>query len=129
MIAAFCCGILTACSPLPPASAPPQLTHTPGAFVAIASGHFNAGSFQFDYPPSWRLVKQGAAKAQGLHIILRAPTGGELAIRVFENETDGGGMFIPLATGNFLMATVDVSNDDSSDLAAEFEQIIRSIRS
>lgn len=98
-------------------------------YIKIAKGYFNAGSFQFDYPSSWRLVKQGAANADGMHIILRAPTGGELSIRIVETETDEDARFIPLAKGNFLMLTVDVSNDPSPEMASETEKIIRSIRS
>ena len=128
-IAACCCAILTACSPLPPAIAPPQLTHTPGEYIEIAKGRFKAGSFQFDYPSSWLLVKQGAGSADAMHIILRAPGGGELSIRVVEAETGQGGSYIPLASGNFLLLTVDASNDAASDLASGVEQIIRSIRS
>lgn len=128
-MAACCCAILTACSSLPPAAAPPQLTHTPGAYIEIAKGQFKAESFQFDYPSSWLLVKQGAGNTDGMHIILRAPTGVELSIRVVETETGQGGWFIPLAKGNFLMVTVDASSDTASDLASEIEQIIRSIRS
>lgn len=127
--AAFCCGLLTACAPLAPATAPPQLSHTPGAYVAIANGHFNAGSFQFDYPASWRLITLGAASDHGLHIVLQAPSGGELSIRMVETESDADGEFIRLAKGGALLATAKAAGDSTADLAAKFDQIIRSIRS
>ncbi len=127
--AAFCCVILTACAPLAPASVPPQLSHTPGAYVAITEGHFNAGSFQFDYPSSWRLIKHGAASDEGMHLILKAPSGGEVSIRVVETESDVDGEFIRLAKGVLLLATVSAADDSASDLAAMSDRIIRSIRS
>lgn len=129
IFAAFCSAIFAACAPLPPASAPPQLQHTPGAFIEIAAGRFNAGDYKFEYPPSWRLVKHGAASADGMHIILQAPTGGKLSISVVQKRGAEDAIFIPLAKGNFLMAAIDVSDDPSPDLNAEFERIIRSIRS
>ena len=120
---------MTACSHLPPATAPPQLTHTPGAFVKVAGGHFNAGNFQFDYPESWKLIKSSAAATTGMQIILRAPTGGELSLQVVETNRAAEGFFIPLAKGNYLLATIHTTEDSSSTVAPEFERIIRSIRS
>ena len=129
IIAVCCCAILTACAPLPSASAPPQLRHTPGAFVEIVDGHFKAGSFQFDYPSSWRLVKQSAANADGMHITLLAPAGGALSFQVVATDKGQDDLFIPLAKGNFLLVTVVDFDDLPSDVTAEFERIIRSIRS
>ena len=129
IIAASCCAVLGACSPLLPAAAPPQLTHTPGAYIEISRGHFKADSFQFDYPPSWRLVKQAAANTDGMHIILRAPGGGELSMRVVETDAGADGPFIPLAKGNLLVLTVDASTDPSATLDSEIQHIISSIRS
>ena len=129
IIAACICAALTACSPLLPAAAPPQLTHTPGAYIEISRGKFKAESFQFDYPPTWRLVKQATANPNGMHIILHAPGGGELSMRVVETEAGADGPFIPLAKGNLLMLSVDATTDGSAKLATEIEQIISSIRS
>ncbi len=129
IIAVCCCGILTACAPLPSASAPPQLRHTPGAFVEVADGHFQAGSFQFDYPSSWRLVKQSAANADGMHITLLAPAGEALSFQVVATDSGQDDLFIPLANGNFLRVTGGDFDDLTSDVTAEFERIIRSIRS
>ena len=127
-IALIFCGILTACSPVLPAPAPPQLTHTPSAYIEISRGRFKARGFQFKYPPSWRLIKLSAA-ADDLHIILRPPKGGELSIRVVGGPDDSEALFIPLTTGNFLMLAVDAPSADTADMAAEIERIIRSIRS
>lgn len=128
-IVALGCAVLAACSPLPPAAAPPQLTHTPGAQIAIANGHVDAGSFQFDYPPSWRLVKDSAANADGLHIRLQAPSGGELSFRVVESVTDDDAFFIPLAKGRSLLIAAEASTDVSAANESDFQRIIRSIRS
>lgn len=129
VIAACFCAVLPACTPWLPAAAPPQLSHTPGAYIEIAPGHFQARDFQFNYPSSWRLIKESAAKADAMHIILRAPKGGELSMRVVESQTSEDGRFIPLAKGKFLLISVDASIDSSPDLFAEIEQIVRSIRS
>ena len=126
--AAIFCLIVAACSPLPRASAPPQLRHTPGAYIEIANGHFNAGAFQFDFPATWLVVKQSAANADGLHIILRAPSGAELSLRAVDSETGEDAVLIPLAKGGFVAATINAPDDLSTRLAAELEQIIRSIR-
>lgn len=128
-ILAICCFLaLAACSPLLPAVAPPQLTHTPGAYVEIAQGHFKAESFRFEYPPSWRLVKQAATSADGMRITLRAPGGGGLSMRVVETGAAEDGRFIPLARGKSLVLEVDASSDPSPKLASEIEQVIGSIR-
>lgn len=129
ILAANCCVVFAACSPLLPAAAPPQLTHTPGAYIEISRGHFKAESFQFDYPPSWRLVKQTGTNPDGMHIILRAPKGGGLSMRVVSSDAGEDGPFIPLAKGNLLMLTVDAASDPAAKSASEIERIINSIRS
>ncbi|MYD09471.1 MAG: hypothetical protein F4X02_05430 [Chloroflexi bacterium] len=128
MLATSCFLVLAACSPLLPAVAPPQLTHTPGAYIEIAKGHFQAESFQFDYPPSWRLVKQAATNSDGMRITLRAPGGGELSMRVVETDAGEDGRFILLAKGKSLLLSVDASRDPSAKLASEIERVIGSIR-
>ena len=55
--------------------------------------------------------------------------GGELSIRVVAGPDDSEALFIPLATGDFLMLAVDAPDADSDGMAAEVERIVRSIRS
>ncbi len=129
VFSALCCGLLAACAPLWPATAPPQLTHTPGAFVEISAGYFDAGSFQFNYPASWRLIKLDPAEAPNRHIVLLATDGSQLSLRVVDEKNAGDGRFIALATGNFLLATSDTAPEASPIVAAEFRRILQSIRS
>ena len=73
------------------------------------------------------MVKQSAASDDGMHIVLLAPTGAELSLRLVQTDTGENGLLIPLAKGHFVLATVDAANDASANIAAEFEQVIRSI--
>ena len=73
------------------------------------------------------MVKQSAASDDDMHIVLLAPTGAELSLRLVQTDTGENGLLIPLAKGHFVLATVDAANDASANIAAEFEQVIRSI--
>ncbi|MCE2470771.1 MAG: hypothetical protein J4G18_02520 [Anaerolineae bacterium] len=75
------------------------------------------------------MVKQSAANADGMHITLLAPAGGALSFQVVATDKGQDDLFIPLAKGNFLLVTVFDFDDLPSDVTAEFERIIRSIRS
>ena len=69
-------GLLGACEPLVPATTPPQLAHTPGAWFVVAENRLNAGPFQLDYPPNWRIVKESVAASTFVQLVLVAPEGG-----------------------------------------------------
>lgn len=56
-------GWLAACSPLVPATTPPQLQHTPGAFITITDDRFDGGAFALTVPDGWRVVKTSPAAA------------------------------------------------------------------
>lgn len=64
--------IVTACAPLVPATTPPQLQHTPGAFVIVDEESYDAGTFCVDYPDGWRVVKLNTA-GQPAHVVFAAP--------------------------------------------------------
>ena len=63
---------ITACTPLVPATTPPQLQHTPGAFVSIDDEYFDAGMFRLNYPDGWRTVKLSVASAP-LEVVFASP--------------------------------------------------------
>jgi len=68
----FTVWLLSACAPLIPATTPPQLQHTPGAFVSLDDEIFDAGVFQVDYPDGWRVVKISVAAAP-LQVVFVSP--------------------------------------------------------
>jgi len=55
--------LIAACTPLIPATTPPQLEEPPGTFVAVDEDSFDAGAFQVNYPDGWRVVKLSEANA------------------------------------------------------------------
>ena len=63
---------ITACTPLIPATTPPQLEHTPGAFITVDDDTFDAGIFRIDYPDGWRIVKTSVASAP-LEVVFASP--------------------------------------------------------
>lgn len=71
IIAAFF-FLLAGCAPLVPAETPPQIEHTPGAFVVIDMQTYNADVFRVDYPGGWKVVKLNEAGAPD-HVALVAP--------------------------------------------------------
>jgi hypothetical protein len=75
---------ITACTPLIPAMTPPQLEHTPGAFVSIDDDHFDAGFFRVDYPDGWRTVKTSVAAAP-LEVVFASPDN-TMTIHIVEGD-------------------------------------------
>jgi hypothetical protein len=75
---------ITACTPLIPATTPPQLEHTPGAFVGIDDDYFDAGFFRVDYPDGWRTVKTSVATAP-LEVVFASPDN-SMTIRIVEGD-------------------------------------------
>ncbi len=64
--------LIAACTPLIPATTPPQLQHTPGAYVVIDERTLDAGIFQVTYPAGWHVVKNSIAAAP-LSFVLVSP--------------------------------------------------------
>jgi hypothetical protein len=64
--------MLTACAPLVPATTPPQLVDTPGAFVTITDEFYDAGIFRVHYPQGWRTVKISIA-AEPMRVVFVSP--------------------------------------------------------
>jgi len=75
---------IAACTPLIPATTPPQLEHTPGAFVSIDGDHFDAGFFRVDYPDGWRTVKTSVAAAP-LEVVFASPDN-SMTIHIVEGD-------------------------------------------
>jgi hypothetical protein len=64
--------VLVACTPLLPATTPPQLQHTPGVMVVVAQDTITVGELRVNVPPRWRIVKSSLAAAP-LAVVLVAP--------------------------------------------------------
>jgi hypothetical protein len=77
---------LAACQSPVPATTPPQLDHTPGAFVSVTDDVYNAGVFRVRYPEGWRVVKTSIAGAP-MEVVFVSPDD-ELTIRLSEAAFD-----------------------------------------
>ena len=122
-------GLLAACSSLVPATAPPQLQHTPGAYIIISNGHVKTSRYQLEYPKSWQLVKQSASDADNLQLDLIAPDGGRVTLL----EVDSAGAaersgVIPLAEDSFVQVIVYPADESDAAFASQVEQLVSSIR-
>ncbi len=121
-------GVLTACSSLAPATAPPQLRQTPGAYIVITNGHVNTGRYRLDYPASWKLVKQSAADAAFLQLDLISPDGGKVSLLDIDTAGAAVDRVIPLAEGNYLQVIVEPADETDAAFASQVEQLVNSIR-
>jgi hypothetical protein len=65
-------ALIAACVPHIPATIPPQLQHTPGAFVVVDERTYDAGVFRVVYPSGWRIVKSSVASAP-MEVIFVSP--------------------------------------------------------
>lgn len=61
--------LLTGCVP---ARTPPQLEHTPGAYIALDGTRYDAAHFSVHYPDGWRVVKLNTA-AEADRVVFAAP--------------------------------------------------------
>lgn len=77
---------IAACTPLIPATTPPQLESTAGAFISLDAEGFDAGNFRVDYPDGWRVVKTSVATAP-LEVVFAAPDN-DMTIRILEGLHD-----------------------------------------
>ncbi len=123
--------LLAACAPLLSAPAPPQLRHSPGDWVrSPAAGHFDAGLFQVEYPPSWRVIKESGATDPQLKISFAAPDKSYVTLlQVDAAASVAGQRWLRLANGLHLLVSVYPTAEAAADFAAQVERLIASIRS
>jgi hypothetical protein len=76
--------LIAACTPLIPATTPPQLEFTPGAFITVDDEVVDAGFFRVNYPDGWRIVKTSIAAAP-LEIVFASPDN-SMTIHIVEGE-------------------------------------------
>lgn len=124
--------LIVACAPIVPATTPPQLKHTPGAFVVVTGDTFDAGVFRVDYPQLWRVVKTSIASTSLIQVVFVAPDNSSITLTQTEtisNSTSDNERFITLENGVIVqvLITPSANTDDTfNDLA---DQLISSIRS
>lgn len=115
----------SACSSLAPAKTPPQIQHTPGAFVIISRNYFDAGNFQLEYPANWRVVKLSTADSKSLKIAFVAPDQSIVFLTQVEN-TDKN--VIRLDNGVALAVEIDASDNADSGFFNDAKHLISLIR-
>lgn len=122
--------LLNACGPIVPATAPPQLQHTPGAFVTVTETRFDAGLFQVDYPKSWRVVKTSIAADHRLQVVFAAPQGSAVTLTQTDvpSDDDAPEQFIHLDNGIIIRAQIQPAADPDAAFATAAQKLIASIR-
>ncbi len=113
----------SACSPLAPAKTPPQIQHTPGAFVTISETRFDAGVFQLDYPSNWRVVKLSTADTNYLKVAFVAPDQSTVTLTQVENADK-----TVVRLGNGVVIAVEI-NATAAAVASFFEHAERLVKS
>lgn len=123
--------LIGACVPIIPATTPPQLKHTPGAFVVVTDGTFDAGVFRVDYPQSWRVVKTSIASTAMIQVVFVAPDEQSITLTQVEdisNSTSDNEQFITLDNGIIIQVIVTPSDDADDTFNNLANQLITSIR-
>lgn len=123
--------IMGACSPLVPATTPPQLDHTPGAFVIVTEDTFDGGIFRVDYPSSWRIVKTSIAGAENLQVVFVSPDDHAITLTQVDSVsamTNENEQFITLDNGVVIQVIVAVSEENILLFEEQANRLIGSVR-
>ena len=118
--------LLSACAPVVPATAPPQLEHTPGAFVVVTDKLFDAGLFRVDYPKSWRAVKTSIAADDHLQVVFAAPDGS--AVTLTQVDSAGDEPFVDLDNGIILQIQIQPAGSHAAAFVSDAEKLAATIR-
>ncbi len=123
-------ALAAGCGPLVPARSPPQVQHTPGAFVVVDAGGLDAGSFRLEYPPAWKLVKSSPATAAQLQFVFVAPDGGTVTVSQVDaiDEPVEGQMQLQLDNGVALEWSIAPGPAASASFMRQAEALVASIR-
>ena len=116
---------LAACSGVLPASAPPQLSHTPGPPVVVGAGSLDAGLFRLRFPPDWRVIKLNEA-SQPLRMSFVAPDGGSVDIGLVGPEAPEAGI-LWLESGWGLWVETQTGADAAPHFERQAQALIDSI--
>jgi len=122
--------VIGACAPIVPATTPPQLEHTPGAFVVITHETFDAGVFRVDYPQSWRVVKTSIASTPFIQVVFVTPNDSSITLTQIEaisDTTHSDEQFITLDNDIIIQVLVTPSEDAENTFHDLADQLINSI--
>ena len=115
----------SACSPLAPAETPPQIQHTPGAFVTVSETRFDAGIFQLDYPSNWRIVKLSTADTNYLKVAFVAPDQSTVTLTQVENADK---TVVRLENGVVIVVEINATAVAVASFFERAERLVKSIR-
>ena len=121
-------SLIAGCAPRFPANTPPQIHHTPGAYIVVLDGYVDAGDFRLSYPSNWRLIQQSTAQEDALQLVLVAPDGGRVTLQQVERAEGSAGRVIGLATGKYVHASVEPAIEPDPGFNGQVEQILESVR-
>ena len=125
---AFTVLLLSGCAPIAPATAPPQLQHTPGRFYKITHTRFESDRFQLQYPANWRVVNASTADQEYLKVAFVAPDQSVVFVRETARPENSGGDETLILDEIAIVVDVQPVEGAASDFAAQAAQIIASIQ-
>ncbi len=115
----------SACSPLVPAETPPQIQHTPGAFVTVSETRFDAGIFQLDYPSNWTVVKLSTADTNYLKVAFVAPDQSTVTLTQVENADKN---VVRLENGVVIVVEINATAAAVASFFERAERLVKSIQ-
>lgn len=119
---------LAACAPLVPATVPPHIKNTPGAFVVVTDKLFDAGDFRLEYPRAWSVVVTSQAYYGRIHVNFVAPDGGTVFIQHVDAIDSSSGEHKILTNGVILKLSVEAAAASSAGFSEEARKLVSSIR-
>lgn len=129
MLSLLALSLLAACTPLVPATTPPQLAHTPGVFIRVTDEQFSADFFRVNYPQDWRVVKTSIASA-ALQVVFVSPDE-TMSITLSETPLDAVDTpymeVVPLGE-RVLYVAGQAPSPQWRDFETVFERIVNSIQ-
>jgi len=120
---------LAACAPLVPATVPPHIKNTPGAFVVVTDQQFDAGDFRLEFPRAWSVVITSQAYYGRIHVNFVAPDGGTVFIQQVDAIDSSSAEHKILSNGVILKVSVEAAADSSAGFSEKARQLISTIRS
>lgn len=119
-----------ACAPLVPATTPPQLEFTPGAYVVVTDSLFDAGDFVVEYPHDWRIVKTSIASDEHLKAVFVAPDQSTITLTIVDSagQNSTTERYVTLAETLIIQGIAEASADADPDFMLIFEQMMDRIR-
>ncbi len=119
---------LAACASLVPASPPPHIKNTPGAYIVVTDKTYDAGQFRLEYPRAWSVVKSSQATYHLQQAYFLAPDGGYVFLEQVDSMDAAADEHRLLPNGVILKLSIEAADPPSAQFAAQARQLISSIR-